>query len=161
MHQQGADVGGLARQDAGRQGIEGVGQLGLAFSPVHRRVRGCIDDHIGPHGLHSSRQAVQIAEVAAQVRILTAQRHQFTQRCQTALQFPANLTVFAEQQDFHALLVCGSYCLATQSRYAPLCTWATQSGCARYHCTVLRMPVSKVSVGRQPSSCSILRASMA
>jgi len=133
-----------------------AGRLGEVYN-----VGGCIDEHIGPHGLHSSRQAVQIAEVAAQIRIVTARRHQFTQRCQTALQFPANLTVFAKQQNFHDGLGCRSYCLATQSRYAPLCTWATQSGCARYHCTVLRMPVSKVSVGRQPSSCSILRASMA
>ena len=53
------------------------------------------------------------------------------------------------------------YCFCTQSRYAPLCTWLTHSGLARYHSMVLRMPVSKVSDGFQPSSASSLRASMA
>ena len=38
---------------------------------------------------------------------------------------------------------------------------ATQAWLSRYHCTVLRMPVSKVSAGFQPSSRSILEASMA
>ena len=53
------------------------------------------------------------------------------------------------------------YCRLTHSRYAPLFTLATQPGLSRYHCTVLRMPESKVSAGLQPSSCSILRASIA
>ena len=54
-----------------------------------------------------------------------------------------------------------TYCLATQSRYAPLVTSATHCGLSIYHCTVLRIPDSNVSAGFQPSSCASLVASMA
>mgnify|MGYP006163141761 CR=1 FL=1 len=91
---------------------------------------------------------------------LAVQRNQLAQRRQAALQLPAHLPVFAQQQDPHADTG-ASYCACTHWRYEPLCTFVTHSGWSRYHCTVLRIPLSKVSAGFQPSSRSILRASMA
>ena len=51
------------------------------------------------------------------------------------------------RQDGPALGFAFPYWALTQSRYAPLCTRATHSGLSRYHRTVLRMPVAKVSAG--------------
>ena len=48
-----------------------------------------------------------------------------------------------------------------QRRYSPLATSSTHRRLSRYHLTVLRMPVSKVSAGFQPISFRIFPASMA
>ena len=53
------------------------------------------------------------------------------------------------------------YCTSTHFRYSPLATCSTHAMLSRYQRTVLRMPLSKVSAGFQPSSRWILPASIA
>ena len=53
-----------------------------------------------------------IVAVAAVFLAVPVQRDQFSQRCQAALEFPAQLAVLAEKQDFHTL----AYWVWTQSR---------------------------------------------
>ncbi|MNC50277.1 hypothetical protein D3C75_995090 [compost metagenome] len=60
-------------------------------------------------------KAVKVGKVAAQASgALTIEGNHFTQRGKGALQLPAYLAIFAQQQDFHALFA--PYCCATQSR---------------------------------------------
>ncbi|MCY1381350.1 hypothetical protein D9M69_692460 [compost metagenome] len=126
-------------------------------------MRGGIDDDVGAHRQHRGGQLLGAAEVGVEVGAVEIQRDHFAEWREAALQLPADLSTFAEQQQLHAEAFAGaaSYCFSTHSRYAPLCTLRTHSPLARYHWTVLRMPVSKVSAGFQPSSASSLRASMA
>ena len=61
-----------------------------------------------------------VTDIAAQaisihIHALAVQRSHFAQRREAALQLPAHLAVFAEQEDFHASTV-AAYWVCTQSR---------------------------------------------
>ena len=79
-----------------------LGVLGLALGFVHRGVGGGIDDHIRREALQRRGQAVEVTQVAAVIATFRVQRQHLAQRRQAALQFPADLAVFAEQEDLHA-----------------------------------------------------------
>ena len=64
-------------------------------------MRGCVDNHIRRNGSHGMGEAFQIGKAAAEFLAVVIQRDQFAQRRQAALQLPADLAVFAEQQDLH------------------------------------------------------------
>ena len=61
-----------------------------------------VDDDVRLDGPHRLREAGQLGEIAAVVGAVMAQRNKVAQRGQTALQLPADLATFAEQQDLHA-----------------------------------------------------------
>jgi hypothetical protein len=64
-------------------------------------VRGSIDDHIRRDGTNRSGETFQIGEIATQLLAIGIQRDQLSQWRKTALQFPADLAVFAEEKDLH------------------------------------------------------------
>ncbi|MNH36580.1 hypothetical protein D3C79_973870 [compost metagenome] len=72
--------------------------LGLVHGSVGRR----IDDDIGGIDTDSFGQARQVGQVATVRLAASVQRQQLPQRGQAALQFPAYLTVLAQQQHLHA-----------------------------------------------------------
>ena len=121
MHQQGPELGGFLGQNGGRFGIEPPCQLVLRLGFVDRGVGGGVDDDVRPQGLHRAGQTGQVVQVATMAlgfrARMTIQRRHFAQHAQCALQLPADLPVFAQQQDFHAAAVESTvYCLLTQSR---------------------------------------------
>ncbi|GLK94498.1 hypothetical protein GCM10008164_22360 [Achromobacter xylosoxidans] len=93
MHQQGAGGARMAGQNGDRKRIDLEGGVGIAFGPVHRGAGGGIHDYVGWTGRQDRQQRVLIA----QVDVAAAQRHYLSQGEQGAAQFPANLTVFAQQ----------------------------------------------------------------
>ena len=103
MHQPSAEAFSLACHRARRFGIDRVCPLGLAFGLVDCCVSGGIDDDLRRHGTHRGRDPCWIGEVTAQtVRSGTVEGDQFAKRRQAALQLPADLSVLAEKQNFHA-----------------------------------------------------------
>ena len=102
VHQPGTKALGLARQHAGRDGVDRLRQFGFALGLIDRRVGSGIDDDIGSDGTHRRRDTVRIGKVAAEThRPLAVKGNDLAKRGQTALQFPANLAVLAEQQNLH------------------------------------------------------------
>jgi len=101
MHQQRAAVAGPGREHPDRFGVDAKRGSFVALGLVDSGVCRGIDDDPGgvrrQHGFQS-RQVLQIGGSAAQ-------RDNCTQRLQGALQFMADLTVFAQQQDFHGMRV--------------------------------------------------------
>ncbi len=82
-----------------------MGQIGFAFGPVDGGVGGGIDDQVWLELQHRGGQCLRLRKVAAQAALRLAravERHQFAQRGQAALQFPAELAVLSQQQNFHA-----------------------------------------------------------
>jgi hypothetical protein len=81
---------------------------------LSRRARsGCgVDDHVGTQSSHGVGDARRIAEIAAVFLAVEIQRRDLAEHGQAALQFPADLAAFAEEQDVHA----ASYCWDTHSR---------------------------------------------
>ena len=112
MHQPGTDLGSRLRQCGGRGGIEASGQFRFALGFVHRGMGRRIDDHVGAVSQNSLSQALWLAQIAAEIGAVPVQRQHLAQRGQAALQLPADLAVFAQQQDFHEAL----YCFCTHSR---------------------------------------------
>ena len=62
---------------------------------------GGIDDDCRLHCLHRATDVFRLAEIAAEILAVATQGDELAERCQAALQFPADLSVLAEQQDFH------------------------------------------------------------
>ena len=119
MHQPGAQGGGLAGEYAGGGGVEQAGQFGLALGLVHSGVRGGVDDDVRLEGAHGGGDAFGVGKVAAMVGAVMVQRGDVAQHGQAALQLPANLAAFTEEQDVHATaFAAGSawYCFCTHSR---------------------------------------------
>ncbi|MDT4860253.1 hypothetical protein FQZ97_948030 [compost metagenome] len=152
VHQPGIQLARGGGQHCDSLGVYPASVVDVAFGLVHGGIGARVDDHIRALAFYQRCQPFEVC----QVTVLSIADDQFTQRGKGALQFPADLAICAEQENLvHA------YCFPTHSRYAPLVTLATQSWFSRYQRTVLRMPVSKVSAGFQPSSRSSRDASMA
>jgi hypothetical protein len=62
---------------------------------------GGINDHVRRNAAYRLGYALQIGEIAAVFRAAHIQRDHLAQWCKTALQFPAYLAVFTEQQYLH------------------------------------------------------------
>ncbi|MNG08056.1 hypothetical protein D3C84_913880 [compost metagenome] len=77
--------------------------LPLAFGLVHGGIGRGVDDNIRLQLANGVAQALEVGEVAAQAIVAMAVGgDQFAQWRQRALQFPADLAVLAEQENFHA-----------------------------------------------------------
>lgn len=117
MNQQGAEFGGFAGQHARGQCIQGSGQHGLAFGTIDRGVGSGVDDDVGTQGAHGGGQIIEAAQIATVFGAVAIQGRDASQRGQAALQLPAQLAAFAEQQDVHAHAALSlAYCFCTQSR---------------------------------------------
>jgi hypothetical protein len=101
MHQPGARLGRGLRQRGRCGGVERAGQIHFTLGLVDGGVGCSIDDDIGAQGAHGVGQSLRPTQVATRLAV-AIKRGQLTQRRQAALQFPAHLTVLAEQEDFHA-----------------------------------------------------------
>ena len=87
--------------NAWSQGIDGADLLRFALGLVYSGIGRGIDDHIRSDCAHGFGNIVQTGEVAALLPAINVQRDQLAQRRKTALQLPAYLTTFTEQQKFH------------------------------------------------------------
>ena len=67
MDEQRSGSSRFLREYPGRGGVDDVGALGLAFSPIDRRVSSGIDDHLGTHAAHRRDERCSIAEVERRV----------------------------------------------------------------------------------------------
>lgn len=102
MDQPGTQPGGFLRQHGGRARVDGAGQIRFRFGLVHGGMSGGIDDDVGRNFAHAGGQTGEIVEIAAQAAIpFAVEGDDLAERCQTALQFPANLAALAEKQDLH------------------------------------------------------------
>ena len=102
MHQQGTQGGGFTGEDAGGQGVEGAGEVGLALGLVHGGVGGGIDDEVGGHGAHGGGEAFRVGKVAGEARgAVVIKGNELAQGGEAALQLPAHLAVLAEEEDLH------------------------------------------------------------
>ena len=108
VHQQGAHALGLDGQQSRRSGVDLAGQFGFALGLVDGGMGRGIDDDLGGDGAHLGQQGFRLGEVGA---VVVVHRHHFAGHGERALQFPADLAAFAEEEDFHADV----YCLDTQS----------------------------------------------
>ena len=121
MHHGSTLPGGLCRQQAHRSGIYLPRQLRLGLGLVYRRIGGGVHDQVGLHTAQAVQQGLRLAQVAGQGLSLVqrvagriaAQCHHLAQRCQAALQLPAQLAMLAQQQDFHGA---PPYCCCTHCR---------------------------------------------
>ena len=103
VHQPGAQARRLLGQHARRSGVEGAGELGLAFGFVHGGVGGGIDDDVGAQRAHGVGKACGVAEVAAVLGAVKVECGDLAQHREAALQLPADLATFAKEEDVHAL----------------------------------------------------------
>jgi len=96
------------RQQARCVGVDALRQRRLALGFVDCGVGGGVDDHLRTQLLHRARQRFEVGQIAAQPRRVRVERirarvavegDEFAQRRQAALQLPAHLAVFAQQQD--------------------------------------------------------------
>ena len=101
MHQPGAQRLRLFGQHFGCQRVDEAGLVGIAFGFVYRRISSGVDDDLRTQLSDRCSQRVQLGKVTT---IFSVQRDQLTrprQRRQRTLKHPADLAVFAEEQDTH------------------------------------------------------------
>ncbi len=103
VHQPGAQRLGFFGDGGNAGGVEQLGEVALALGFIHRGMRGGVDDHVRLQQTHGLGHAFRIAEVTAVIGRVKIHRRDTTQRQQRALQFPAYLAIFAEQQNMHQL----------------------------------------------------------
>ena len=93
---------GSGRERAGPIAVDGERRrFALGLGLVDRRIGRGIDDHIRNDCAHGVGNIVQTGEVTALLLAIHVQRDQLAQRRKTALQLPAYLATFTEQQKFH------------------------------------------------------------
>ena len=96
-------------QDARSDSVDGLRQLLLRLSPVHRGVRRRIDDDAGLHTGQQPMYGIRIRQIA----IMLVYSDHFAQWCQRALQLETDLAIFAGKNNPH---VQAPYCLPSHSR---------------------------------------------
>ena len=104
MHQQCAQTVCLLGQHAHGGGIDALRQLWLAFGLVYCGVGSSIDDDVWLQQAHGGGQGFGIGQISVQRLTLpdgigdsiTPQGPDRSQRSQAALQFPADLALFAQ-----------------------------------------------------------------
>lgn len=107
MHEPGAPGRGFLGQHAGGQRVDAVGRGHVALGLVDRRIGGGVDDQVGLDV--GDRRAQRLG--TRKIGIGTAERAQFAERRERALQLPADLAVFSKQENLHAW-----YCFSVHSR---------------------------------------------
>ena len=103
MHQPRAQRLGFFGDSGNACGIEQFGKVALALGFIHRGMGGGVDDHVRLQQTHGLGHAFRVAEVTAVIGRVKIYRRNTTQRQQRALQLPAHLAIFAEQQNMHQL----------------------------------------------------------
>ena len=103
MHQPGAQRIRFFSDGGYAGGVEQLGKVALALGFIHRGMGGGIDDHVRLQQTHGLSHAFRVTEVAAVVGGVKIHRGDATQRQQRALQLPAHLAIFTEQQNMHQL----------------------------------------------------------
>ena len=96
-----AESGGLGKY-AWSFRIDGMGCCCIAFGLVDGRVCGGIDNHIRSHLHYGVPQTIKVRQIAAEVCVTAVKCNHLSEWCQATLQFPADLAVLAEKQNFHA-----------------------------------------------------------
>ena len=94
MHHQGSQLRRLLSQYSHPLVVQQVGQLTLAFSLIHRRVSGGVNDNIRFYLANGLRNPGEIRQIAAQFLIKIVNGDHFTQGGKRTLQLPADLTIF-------------------------------------------------------------------
>ena len=84
--------------DAGRNGIDFMRQLGLALGAINRGIGCRVDNELRPHCAHGFHHGIRIGQVH---QFAIAAVH-FAEPRQRAREFPAKLTVFAGEHDFQS-----------------------------------------------------------
>ena len=84
-------------------GIQGLGQLGLGFGFVNSGVGGGVHDHVRRDFPAGSRDTFDVPKITAKPEARRTQGEQFAKRREAALEFPADLPGFSEQEDFHTV----------------------------------------------------------
>ena len=103
MHEERPALDGRTREGLRPPDIEGLGQFGLGFRFVHSGVRGGVHDHVWRGFPAGFRDAFEVLQVAAHFAAGGAEGDQFAKRRKAALEFPADLPGFSEQEDFHTV----------------------------------------------------------
>jgi hypothetical protein len=98
VDQQRAAAAAFLGQNSRRGGIDGTGQIRLGFRLVHGGVGGGVDHDVGGKRAHGLAQRVGVR----QVELASIQGMQLAQAGQRALQFAAELSGAAGEQDIHA-----------------------------------------------------------
>ncbi|MNF96938.1 hypothetical protein D3C84_797490 [compost metagenome] len=84
--------------------VHTVGQLGLGFGFIDGSVGRSVDDDVGLDLTDRRTQCIEVGQITTQtVNRVTVQSGQLAKRREGTLQLPAHLTVFSQQEDFHAL----------------------------------------------------------
>jgi hypothetical protein len=103
MHEQRAERGGFAGEDAGGQRVEGAGEVGFALGLVDGGVGGGVDDEVGA----TARTVAARLSGSAKLPERPGRRRGRGRRChrggEAALELPADLAVLAEEEDLHGV----------------------------------------------------------
>ena len=90
------------REDPRAVAVDPKREILVLLRGVDGRVGGGVNDHIRRHLAHGGGNPGQTGEIAAAcVVTIGVECDKFAKRGQAALQFPADLTAFAEEQDAH------------------------------------------------------------
>ena len=132
--------------------IDRVGKFGLLLRQVDRRVSGGVDDAVGPRSGYGRGGAAGLV----QVELGPADKFHLSFGCKSLVSDSAGkLAALADHQNLHVRMPSRS------PRYLPSRIGRHHASLARNQSTVFSIPLSKLSVARQPSSRSILAGSIA
>ena len=102
MDQPGVQPGGFCGQHSGSQGVDGSCPFGFRLGLVDGRMGGGVDHHVRSDRTHAGGETGKVGEIAAQPALrLPIESDDAAQGCKAALQFPADLSAFAKEQDVH------------------------------------------------------------
>ncbi len=101
MHQPGPQCFRFFGNRRHASGIEQLGKLPLAFGLVYCGMGRGVDNHIRFYQTYRFGHPCRVAEIAAIIGGVKINGGDTPERCQCALQLPADLAVFAKQQNMH------------------------------------------------------------
>lgn len=101
VDEEGAEACGFAGECSWGVAVEGSGEgwFGLGF--VNGSVSGGVNDDLGGDFADGGGDFFWVSEVAAEVAAIGAEGNELAEGCEGAGEFPTELAVFAEEEDFH------------------------------------------------------------